>query len=132
MRNGHTSRRMLSALAVILVFALPVAAYASSYTTSIDYTWRIFGATRSYTHNSMNISLTSRTTDGSQGSHTVRLYRDRTWPTADDFIGSKALPRNGTGGCRWSGTGPGKYYFNFEKTKDGVRVYSNNVKMWCD
>ena len=123
----------LTALALVFIFALPALACASSYTTALDYTWRVFGSTRSYTHDDMNLTGTFATTDGSTGTHTATLWRDRAWPLSDQSLGSRTLLRKGYSNVDWYDVGAGNYYFNFLKSEtDGVRVYCNSLSLYCN
>lgn len=132
MRLRTSNAGAAAALALFLVFALPLIAVASSYWSTLDYTWRVWGSTRTYDNDDMNLSLTCSTTNGSSGSHYVQLWRDRTFPLSDQNLGQRTLTRKGYSNVDWYDVGSGKYFFYFEKAQDGVRVYSDDLHMYSN
>ncbi|MRS13271.1 MAG: hypothetical protein EG823_09450 [Actinobacteria bacterium] len=132
LRQTRGSALIVIAL-VVLTVAMPLAAFASDYSSTLSYTYKLTGATRSYSHGNINITAyCSSSSTAPITTHVVRLYRDNAWPKGDDYIGYKTWPRRGSGSGRWTSVGSGNYYFKFEKSDDGVRVYSDYVHMWCD
>jgi hypothetical protein len=117
---------------LLTAFALPAAALASSYYSTLNFSWYAHGDTRSYDTSNMNISLATNSSPTTTGTFTIKLYRDRTWPISDDYIGSVSHPRSGSGSGRWTSVGAGNYYFDFSKGDDGVVVWSDSVHMWSN
>lgn len=132
MNHGRSKARALTSLALVLVFAMPLLAFASSYTSTLGYEWRVYGTTRTYTHDDMNLSATFATTNNTTGTHTVQLWRDRAWPLSNQLCGTRTLNRKGYSNVDWYDVGPANYYFYFEKAQDGVYVYTNNLSMYCN
>jgi hypothetical protein len=135
--EAEVRKRLNPALLAVFVFVLlvsvmmPVAASASSYYSVITYfTIYLRGATRSYTHDDMNINLYSTAQPTYITTYTIELWRDVFG--SDDYIGTKTALRNGWTTGRWTSVGAGDYYFKFYKAGDGINVTSNNVHMWCD
>ncbi len=124
------AHRGILVFALIAVLALPAIAYASSYYSTLSFSYQLKGATRSYTGTNMNICMTAKAPVTSITTFTVKLYRDRTWPIPDDYIGYSTFPRNGSKTATWTNVGSANYYFFFSKANDGVTVTSNNVHMY--
>ncbi len=124
--NITPAKRAIAAFALFIMLAVPAMAYASSYWSSLNFSWQVQGATRYYDGSNMNISLTTNAT-APGGSYNITLYRDGIF---DTNLGTRSASRVGSYSTRWSGVGSGYYYFFFSKAQDGVTVWSNNVHMY--
>lgn len=124
------AHRAILAFALLVAMALPVIAYASSYYSSMTLGYQLNGAARSYSGSNMNIYMTAKAPATFITTFKVELYRDRTFPISDDYIGYSNFPRNGSKTATWSNVGSGTYHFFFSKANDGVTVTSSNVHMY--
>lgn len=123
-------RRSVAFLSVaVLSLSLAAVAYASSYSTSYNFSVYVKGSTRSF--NGSNILFDSPNADSYPSPHalnhtyTVSLYRDN--PFFDDYIGTDTLYRDTHDTAYWSSVGSGNYYVTLNKANDGITLIDNNV-----
>lgn len=126
------SRLKLLFVAVILIIAvlLPLGIFASSYTSTLNFTATCTGPTRNYTGQDMNISM-SCTTD-TPPYHPVQDFRVELYRSnflGPTYIGSTRFLRAGSNSAAWTNVGSGDYYFYFSKAIDNYYVDSGNVLM---
>lgn len=121
----------LAGLGAILLTASVV--LASSYWSTIWFDTTLTGSVRYYDGQNITISMISHTERCCNATNTyqVSLYRRECWAWCSNVrIGTVNVPRTGHSGNKtWSNVGPGNYYFYFQKTFDGVLVWSDNVWM---
>ncbi|NDK07817.1 hypothetical protein EOM39_01065 [Candidatus Gracilibacteria bacterium] len=121
-------KKIASYMSILTVFlSIVVNVYASSYTTSYQFSVSVTGQTRYF--DGTNISFTSRATStpfihSTNKTYSVALYRDK---LIDDYIGSVTLYRDILGTAKWSNVGVGNYYVFLSKANDGVTLVDNNV-----
>jgi hypothetical protein len=105
--------------------------FASSYTTSFNFSKEFQGQVRSF--DGKNIQFVSSYAQSLPRPHSVNkyysveLHREKIGP--DDYIGKVQLRRDSSGTAKWSSVGPGKYYVYLLKANDGVTLVDNNVKI---
>ena len=113
---------------VVVLLSMVVTAYASSYSTSYQFSVALTGASRYF--DGANISFISPNASSNPYAHTINftynvaLYRDK---FIDDYIGSVVLHRDEYGVANWSNVGSGKYYVNLSKDNDGITLVDNYV-----
>lgn len=118
-------------LPIILIFALSITAFASSYSSTFEFKVGRETPVRNYT--GQNISFSATSSQDWQCSqnyyYEVQLWRSIPW-ARDSKIGTVSnMPREGYKQAKWSNVGPGDYYFNLSKANDGVTLKSSDVKM---
>lgn len=122
-------KRIISWVSLFIVFlSILATAYASSYTTSYQFSVSVTWWTRYF--NWTNISFTSPSATSSPFKHptnktySVALYRDK---IIDDFIGNVTLYRDSSWVAKWSNVWVWNYYFFLNKANDWVTLTDNNV-----
>ncbi|NTW29612.1 MAG: hypothetical protein HGA39_09680 [Coriobacteriia bacterium] len=123
------AHRAILTFALLAAIAVPTAAYASSYWSSMYLLTAFDGGVRYYNGNNVGISMTASCASYSARCFSVDLYKYRAWYWSD-WMGSSAFPRNGYGSHNWFNVGSGNYYFHFTNWWDGAAVYSGNVHMY--
>lgn len=113
-------------LLIAIVFAIPAAVYASSYYITFDFTANLTGQTRSFSGSNINIQTnaiqSSCTLYPASSTFQVSLYRNRTWPIPNDYIGSAYHYRDGYSSTTWTNVGSGNYFSIFSKATDTCRI----------
>ncbi len=116
---------------IALVVFLSISAFASSYSSTFEFSKGLQTQTRYF--NGQNIEF-SATSDqdwqcATNNYYSVTLRRSVNWGV-DTTIGTVSnMPRVGYGSAQWSNVGAGNYYFNLSKANDGVTIHSDNVVM---
>jgi len=102
-------------------------AYASSYTTSYQFSVSVTWASRYFDGNNIRFNSSNATSSfkpPTNKNYSVSLYRDK---FIDDYIGMVTLLRDSNWTANWSNVGAGNYYFFLSKANDGVTLTDNNV-----
>lgn len=115
----------------MLVVFLSITAFASSYTSSFEFSKGLKTQTRYFDGQNIEFSAYSDQNFqvASNYNYSVTLRRSINWGV-DTTIGTVSnMPRVGQGSATWSNVGAGDYYFNLSKANDGVTIHSDNVIM---
>ena len=122
-------KRIISWVSLFIVFlSILATAYASSYTTSYQFSVLVTWWIRYF--NWTNISFTSPSATSSHfkrpsnKTYSVDLYRDK---IIDDFIGNVTLYRDSSWVAKWSNVWVWNYYFFLNKANDWVTLTDNTV-----
>jgi hypothetical protein len=114
--------------ALLVPTASAFAVTQSWYGSTFAYNTTLAGSTRYYDGSNVGIEFHAYQNSGRiSPSLGVALYRDG-W--VDDYIGTQYGTCSGFNHFDWSGVGSGNYYFYFNKTTDGLWVYSDDVAMF--
>lgn len=105
----------LALLGSVLVF--PTIASASSYDINYSFAVSLTGSTRSFDGTNIKVGVTSTYTQNdpvvtstSEPTYSCKLYRDNTWPLADDYVSATDFNTVGDDSNIWYGVGSGSYY----------------------
>ena len=136
METAKPNRSKKSALGATMIVAflmlLTGVAEAAFYNSSATWDVNLKGQTRefdgpNFTFDAEDGSLAG----GNVVNYTVRLYRDNTWPSGDDYIGLKSCP-NINVRCMgtWTNVGAGDYYVRLSRANDGGTANIADFDMW--
>ena len=112
---------------LVLVFAVPGIALASSYNIWYEFDSTLTGPWRSYDGQNIEFQLNS-TASGATAGATFTVQLNRKTLFGFEMVGSASAPQNGSKTIRWSNVGPGTYNSYFSKNyTDGVWVTGTGV-----
>lgn len=113
------------------------AASKNKYTSTLSFDTTCTGATRYYSGDNIQISLSTHPTNISNKdfnkskyskNYYITLYRKGWfWHTDKIGQGKATILKNST--IKWSNVGSGDYYFYFSKERNGINIASNYVVM---
>lgn len=118
-RNFQKTASAALIFTALLVF--PFTALAHSYTVVYQFDTNLWGQTRYYDGNNIELILKSTAIPGGANNYfKVNLYKDGFW--SDTLMGTGYAFRDGTTTVHFSNVGPGNYYTHFSKAYDGIYV----------